>query len=52
MYYQIMIIQSTTLNAESLQELQYCLTNNSGRAWASPEYKSSIWRIRCTYVCM
>ena len=25
---------------------------NSGRAWASPEYKSNIRQFRCTYVCM
>ena len=29
-----------------------CVNDNSGRAWASPEYMSNIWRIRCTYVCM
>ena len=25
---------------------------NSGRAWASPEFRRNIWQIRCTYVCM
>ena len=24
---------------------------NSGRAWASHEFKRNIWQIRCTYVC-
>ena len=30
----------------------YRTSYNSGRAWASPEYKNNIWRIRCTCVCM